>query len=572
MNFRNTRQSILFLQLSQPDIDPRAANENIPLAAAYLCSALNRSEEKKHYRAIIQTPGINRLCNTGVISEILEVRPSIAAFTLYLWNIERSLRLMKEIRKRLPDTIIMAGGPEVTADNTLLFRNRLVDIAVTGEGEHLFPKILKAIRLKKKPDFQNVAWRSGKDYMWGTIPQAVRPLRKTLPPAGYKIPDPSVDGIAYMETTRGCRMGCTFCYYNRRRTNFSWISANDAIKRINALRTKGAREIRFIDPTLNSHPEFDILLKKLAEINAGKKLSFFAELRADTLTAAQARLLKEANFREIEIGVQSLDPAVLRNVNRPTVTKNVLRGIGMLEKNRLPMTLDLMCGLPGQKLSDIRTSLKTLSRIKNANIQFLHTLLLPGTQLRSDAKHFKLLAQKLPPYRVLSTGTLTPGDIHKADRIAEKITGRAFDYHTPHFTGHKITDLFEERIHVDAGNFRHANLRGSSNSRCVFFHGPNLFAKRTGIAEAIRRSIRREPDCLWQFVLCFETEEPLNILDLIIETLDALPDHHLDRQMIPDESGAYRISRRVFIKLDKKKSFSKSWSAEADRLLKNNFR
>jgi len=83
--------------------------------------------------------------------------------------------------------------------------------------------------------------------------------------------------------------------------------------RVQQLRAAGAKEVRFVDPTFNARTDFTQLLELLVTINPDRKLGFFAELRADTLTPEQANLLAQSNFLDIEVGVQSTDPTDSEN-------------------------------------------------------------------------------------------------------------------------------------------------------------------------------------------------------------------------------------------------------------------
>src|SRR2546422_89179 len=100
----------------------------------------------------------------------------------------------------------------------------------------------------------------------------------------------------YVETVRGCRSHCTFCFYPRSSSVLRVLDVDASAALIGALRDRGAREVVFLDPTFNHRPEFDALLEALARANAARTLTFFAEVRAEGLTPAHARKLKQAGF------------------------------------------------------------------------------------------------------------------------------------------------------------------------------------------------------------------------------------------------------------------------------------
>ena len=390
-----------------------------------------------------------------------------------------------------------------------------------------------------------------------------------LPPAGSKFNRPDDHGMAYLETSRGCPMHCAFCCSNQHRRNVSWLPATDVARRVTVMLRRGAREIRFIDPTLNANSEFVDLLRELAKINVSHRLRFFAELRADTITEEQAELLAKTNFTEVEIGVQSMNPHVLRSVGRPIDVKRLELGVHWLSRRGIHLTLDVMCGLPGQTLADIRSSLKWVRNQPHAQLQFLHTLLLPGTVLRDQRRRFGITAQSHPPYRVLRTNSMTGDDLLRAEMLAEKTTGYRLDNPTRRFVGFVLPDLFRERvvIPVDAPP---RTIPGCENRRAVVIKGSDLFASLLRLAHILRSAIQQKPDVLWQFVLCPRHEEPLDLFDCLISVLDEAPPHFLDRLAVRADKGN-QAGRRILVQLSRCGRYSRSWIHAVESLLSSKF-
>jgi hypothetical protein len=343
------------------------------------------------------------------------------------------------------------------------------------------------------------------------------------------------------------------------------------IGRIRVLRRRGAREIRFIDPTFNSHPQFVELLGELARLNRSGRLTFFAELRADTLTPAVADLLVAANVRQIEVGIQSSDPAVLRASGRAPNVQRVLDGIELLAERGLSTTLDVMCGLPKQTTGDIRRTVKRLARVRGGEVQLLHTLLIPGSDLRRLRAHHGLKAQARPPYRVTATPFMTAADMVRVDEFTAALLGRQPDSAARRFVGATLPDLFPEKIFATFdGAGRAGTVAGRQNRRALVFRHDDLFQVREGICATVRAAIRAEPEMLWQFVLNPSREEPLDLVDCLVELIDEFPDHFLDRIHVP-RGRTQRVARRVFILLRRNRRYAPSWVAAAEALLSEAF-
>jgi hypothetical protein len=567
---RHRRRCLLFLQLPQPDNAVGRPHENTRLAAVCLAAALRRSPERRQWRVIPAPPHVDTLDDRHTTDWIVRRQPDAIAVTLYLWNVERTLDVLKRVRSLLPRVRVVAGGPEVAADHPFLLRDRAVDAVVSGEGEHVFSAILRSFRTGHRPALPGVAWRVGNRVTPMLPAVAAGKLQTILPRPTAPGNRPDADGMGYIEAGRGCPLRCTFCRYSRRPRSTTWLDAGDVIRRVTVLAGRGATSIRFVDPTFNANPEFDAIVRRLAAFNRGRRIRFFAELRAETIAPRQAALLAAANVREVEVGVQSRDPAALRAVRRPTNLRRLDAGIALLARAGIRLTVDVMAGLPGQTLRDIRASLRWAAHIPRANVQFLHALLLPGTALRAEASGRGFAAQARPPYRVVGTPTLSADDFVKAERFARRLTGTVPDSPTRRFVGRRLPDLFPERVVLSMDVGFGAPLTGRQIRRALILRGDDLFAVRSRLLAIVRRAVRDEPHVQWQFVLAPAAEEPLDILDDLIDAIDSGPSHLLDRLVFPVDAGP-RAARRVFILLRGGRRYDPDWVAAAECALRSAF-
>ena len=120
--------------------------ENVMLAAACLQHALRGSREGAHW-AVLPTPAEQDSSDNALLTDaIVKLDPTVLASTVYLWNVERSIRLLTSLKKRLPRLRTVVGGPEVCARPPAAGSAAGIDVAVTGEGETVFPTILTALR------------------------------------------------------------------------------------------------------------------------------------------------------------------------------------------------------------------------------------------------------------------------------------------------------------------------------------------------------------------------------------------------------------------------------------------
>lgn len=562
------KQHILYLQLPLLDNDAQGARENFPFGGAYLDHGLQRSEESVYYRSSFAPTSWDELDNHHLVECILASGADILSCTLYLWNIERTLRLVKMLKARKPELLVTAGGPEVAREHPLVFAEPVIDAITVGEGEGVVAEILRAWRTGTLCDYENVAEVVEGRYRWGTRPAPSVDLAAAQPTPELMMACVQNQPVVYLETVRGCPMSCAYCRYYQLHSGLRMLKADAVIARIKRFRDLGAREIRFVDPTFNARSDFTELLQALVELNSDGQLVFFAELRADTLTAEQTQLMGHAHFEDVEVGVQSIDPQVLKNVNRPSRLAPLARGVDGLLAAKVHVTLDVMYGLPGQRFEDVRDSLDwCLAFGPGVQVQCMQTLILPGTTLRKTAGDWGIKSHVEPPYGISETGTITPSEIEDIEILLDENPNLPSAPVTQRFCGVRLSGLFKAQHRVPAGEIV---APGKSNRRCLVIFGSQLYEKQVEVARLISNAIESEPDCLWQFVLEPEQEEPLDLLAILAESIQAKSLHILDRfasALVFDQI----VSRRLFVRIKNQAAFSAEWREGAEEVLRGYF-
>ena len=130
---------VLLFQLPIQTHDFFFSNENIPLAPAYLqIIASDLGIDAELLPGHLMRYGSDQ----AILRSILDAKPNIVGMSCYLWNLERSLFLSGQIKRRLPECRVVLGGPEVTPGNAFLLRYHGFDIGVVGEGEEVWRQLL----------------------------------------------------------------------------------------------------------------------------------------------------------------------------------------------------------------------------------------------------------------------------------------------------------------------------------------------------------------------------------------------------------------------------------------------
>ncbi|HYC78823.1 MAG TPA: cobalamin-dependent protein, partial [Planctomycetota bacterium] len=206
------RPEILLAQLPIPQAAALCGTGNVPLAAGSLAVAARRAGFGARLDVDILPPSVTDVLGDALLVDLVARRaPAFLGLSLYLWNVERSLHLAREVKKRSPATTVLIGGPEVGPDNPFVLAQDGWDVAVTGEAEADFPALLEALLAGRSPEGSPgvAVRRGGVVSAWGPPPRVDFPLRDA--------PSPYLDGTlpveprrsVYLETVRGCRSHCT---------------------------------------------------------------------------------------------------------------------------------------------------------------------------------------------------------------------------------------------------------------------------------------------------------------------------------------------------------------------------
>src|SRR5947207_5779882 len=140
------RRCVLLAQLPIPPLGPEPIRGNVPLAGAYLKLFAEQRGLGAYYAIdVLPAPLANTLGDHALVAALAEREPWLVGFTCYLWNIERTLWVARELKRRRPETRVVLGGPETTADNAWVLDSDAYDFAVIGEGEQTFANLLLAL-------------------------------------------------------------------------------------------------------------------------------------------------------------------------------------------------------------------------------------------------------------------------------------------------------------------------------------------------------------------------------------------------------------------------------------------
>jgi radical SAM superfamily enzyme YgiQ (UPF0313 family) len=395
-------------------------------------SSLSLACLQAYWERISGRPGLLRLDydqNQGteaLISRLILLKPPLAAFSVYIWNIQQVLAVSGALKAALPDTRIILGGPEISYETLeVMAAHPWIDAVICGEGELTFEEVLE--RHLAGGSLAGVAgtiWRDGAHL----VTEKPRELLQNLD----LLPSPFRAGLygrglgfTYYEASRGCPFRCSYCLSSvlgplrnlsleRVCADLDWFFQSDYT------------QVRFADRTFNYDiPRAVHILEYILRHNA-RNLSFHFELKPDLLSDDVLTLLGEApaDVFHLEIGVQSTDPHSLREVNRSPDVEKIARCIRRLrEKTRCHIHIDLLAGMPGETFPAFKQSLDETFTWNTDTIQVGLVKALKGTALRERAKKGELVVAPFAPYPVVRSNWLSAEEVIRCQDIGRMVEG-----------------------------------------------------------------------------------------------------------------------------------------------------
>lgn len=338
------------------------------------------------------------------------LRP-VAAISCYTWNIDEFLGLVRGMKAAIPQLLVVAGGPQVQEAEAYL-SDHDIDVIAIGEGEISFQEILDACFSAAIPLDRALDPIAGIAFLRSGTPARTTPRNRisdlsSLPSPLDAVPLRDVSGgaryrrVAY-ETSRGCPFHCAFCEWGTGAIGTKMYQHRlDRVRSdLERLVQGGVEEIFFTDSNFGAFPEDLEKARILAEIRkqvAGAVQFCTSWSKSHTQTVRQiVRVLHRAGLIEhYTLALQTLTPAALEVSHRANMPINGFREIvDEMIREGIPISSELIWGLPGDNLADFERNLDELTAIFPSISIYGYTLL-PGTEFYDLRERYRIETQTL---------------------------------------------------------------------------------------------------------------------------------------------------------------------------------
>ena len=414
-----------------------------------------------------------------ILFDLISRNADVIGLSVYIWNALLSQQLLADLRRLYPlcpendnakesneesteesverrgsvPVILFAGGPEAGTHPEQYLAN--CDFVMTGQGEYSFSRFCERMadaafrgqktgpeqgtgqRKKTRPGQGAEQWQ--RSALWKDLPGVICKENGIVHAAAA---DPEInhrferelpflyDGtedfehrIIYYETSRGCPFRCTYCLSSEE-TGVVFRDMETVRKELQFFLDQKAALVKFVDRTFNANTTRAREIWSYLRDHDNGITSFHFEIGADLLTEEDISLLKSLRpgLVQLEIGIQSTNPDTLRAIRRIADNEKIFRAVRqLLEKQNMALHTDLIVGLPFEDYASFGKSFNEVYGLYAHQFQVGFLKVLSGTEMERKAPEYGIVCSARPPYTVLSTKWITPGEIDQIRRIADMV-------------------------------------------------------------------------------------------------------------------------------------------------------
>jgi len=368
-------------------LENRINYKQIPLGLAYLVSTVR---DKYPVDVKICDASFLNIKEDGVIQYARVFKPDIVGMAAYTPTMGFIRNIALSIRSFLPESLIIFGGPHVTA---LPFENLdVADMCILGEGERTFEEVVSSFIYKNSyEDIKGLSLKKGNQYFLtpereliddlDTIPFPARDsypqniYRHIYP---YRLENPFYSAII---TSRGCSFNCNFCSNDLMwKRKVRCRSLDNIFKEIEILVNNYKISLLRIgdDNFITDRGRIQEFCRRKKKLFPG--LKWFCHARADVLDPDLIKEMKESGCVEVQIGIESGDDQILSNCNKMLTTAILRRTIKMLRKNGINVWSTCIIGNEGDTQTTIERTISFVKESDPTYCSFMFLSPLPGTK------------------------------------------------------------------------------------------------------------------------------------------------------------------------------------------------
>ncbi len=325
--------------------------------------------------------------------------PIIGISTTFILQWAEIGRIIKTIKKNIPNAIIIIGGAFVNdqflAQGEKVFEKPMLKYGIAyalfgfNSEKDLF-SLIEVIKPNRNSltNVNNLAYIDADGVFRTTKSVWNEPDLRSTPPFSQII-DTNIDTkTIQLRTSSGCPFRCAFCSYPVTAGGYHKNSVEDVGRQLDEIKKiKGIEAIVFIDDTLNvPEKRFREIVRLLKDYNF-RWYSFYRVQYADEILA---RDLKESGCDGLYLGLESANEMILRNMNKKATVDGYRRGIEILKRCDIPLFGMFVIGFPGETEETVNDNIDFINHSGLDFYSIKEFFYLHTAPIHKIRQHFKL--------------------------------------------------------------------------------------------------------------------------------------------------------------------------------------
>ncbi len=393
------------LLMAMPDsVDFIENSARIPNLALVSLAGNLPGHEVKVLDLVVRKPHIGK-----ALEEVLTgFRPQLVGLSAMTFQFHTMLKVADLVKRFDPGLKIVAGGyhPSLMARELSAEELASLDFIVRGEGEATMRELVAELE-RPQPHFSRIAglsyrqggrWRHNPERGLLDPEQIALPRRESRLADDFFFLDMSMD---VAETSRGCPYNCKFCSINRMYGNtFRKYPIPRIIEDLQAIRRRGIKSVFLVDDNITHDIEHFRQVCRAIVQHGLNDMCYLTQVTAVGIAQNPALVaeMDRANFRIIFVGFESMEPAALKEMRKPTSPAINRRAAALLRQHRMAIIAGAIVGYPDDTRESVTRQMQQIWSLKPDGIYAQILTPYPQTVLRQELLEAGLIVN-LDDYR-----------------------------------------------------------------------------------------------------------------------------------------------------------------------------
>lgn len=360
------------------------------LESAFCTSMLNAGDTldvftcdlNRFYNALSNDYSINwEFIADEIVTKVCIEKYNVVAFSVFGW-FEKAVKIASSRLSKMRNApfIVMGGSSIFGTEKELRSRFPEVNMFVLSYGEKIFANLRNYINSGNRCVLDLPKSECLKSpYLTGNIALGG-----------------AIDSVR-VETRRGCLFRCSFCKHRDTISGRVYHIGNyeRQVKELELFRDVNIRKLNVLDPLFNDYEDHGAkYLKLLRQVKFDGIVSL--QIRPELLTNSFLEEAAQNSKLIFEIGVQSLQPSVLKTIQRggERTESQLLDKLDRCRNFGIATEATLIYGLPLQTFESFERDVDLLRRYGVSKIEKFPLQVYPGTKLAEDIAKFNLRTEE----------------------------------------------------------------------------------------------------------------------------------------------------------------------------------